>query len=182
MPKKIIDIDLVFEGVEFDEREINHATGIYKNRLANSGKRNAMYGKKPAIAGKNHTKQTIEKMKLSQKKTWEDDEIKNKKIKAMNSTDAKIKKTNSLKQYWEDPNNYQKRCEINSQSRTKDVRNKISKKLKGVKKGEFTDSHKQALSDALKGIPKPKLTCPHCDKEGGGPIMKRYHFDNCKFK
>lgn len=27
-----------------------------------------------------------------------------------------------------------------------------------------------------------KVTCPHCNKEGGGPTMKRYHFDNCKFK
>jgi len=24
--------------------------------------------------------------------------------------------------------------------------------------------------------------CPHCDKEGYGPNMKRYHFDNCKHK
>ena len=26
------------------------------------------------------------------------------------------------------------------------------------------------------------LTCPHCNKEGRGPNMKRYHFDNCKHK
>lgn len=30
-----------------------------------------------------------------------------------------------------------------------------------------------------KGKPKPKFTCPHCN-EIGGPIMKRWHFDNCK--
>lgn len=24
--------------------------------------------------------------------------------------------------------------------------------------------------------------CPFCSKEGGGPNMGRYHFDNCKFK
>ena len=23
-------------------------------------------------------------------------------------------------------------------------------------------------------------TCPHCNKIGKGPNMKRYHFDNCK--
>ncbi len=28
----------------------------------------------------------------------------------------------------------------------------------------------------------PKLTCPHCGKEGGRNLMKRYHFDNCKSK
>lgn len=25
-------------------------------------------------------------------------------------------------------------------------------------------------------------TCPHCNKEGAGPNMARYHFDNCKVK
>jgi hypothetical protein len=27
-----------------------------------------------------------------------------------------------------------------------------------------------------------KITCPHCGKTGGHTNMKRYHFDNCKFK
>lgn len=27
-----------------------------------------------------------------------------------------------------------------------------------------------------------KVKCPHCDKEGRGGVMKRYHFDACKFK
>lgn len=27
-----------------------------------------------------------------------------------------------------------------------------------------------------------KVTCPHCNKEGGICAMKRWHFDNCKFK
>jgi group I intron endonuclease len=30
------------------------------------------------------------------------------------------------------------------------------------------------------GVPKEKVTCPHCGKIGGKPIMNRYHFDNCK--
>ena len=25
-------------------------------------------------------------------------------------------------------------------------------------------------------------TCPHCNKNGKGPVMHRYHFDNCKQK
>ena len=32
----------------------------------------------------------------------------------------------------------------------------------------------------LDGVKKYKLTCPHCDKEGRGPAMKRFHFDRCK--
>ena len=35
-------------------------------------------------------------------------------------------------------------------------------------------------SATLKGIPKPKLTCPHCGLTGGAPQLKRYHFDKCK--
>lgn len=26
------------------------------------------------------------------------------------------------------------------------------------------------------------VICPHCEKSGGGPSMKRFHFDNCKHK
>lgn len=32
----------------------------------------------------------------------------------------------------------------------------------------------------VSGVPKPVLKCPHCNKEGGQPQMKRHHFDNCK--
>jgi hypothetical protein len=32
-----------------------------------------------------------------------------------------------------------------------------------------------------KGKSKPKITCPHCNIIGG-PVMKRWHFDNCKQK
>lgn len=34
----------------------------------------------------------------------------------------------------------------------------------------------------VRGIPKPKHTCPHCGLVGGGPTMFRYHFDNCKLQ
>lgn len=27
-----------------------------------------------------------------------------------------------------------------------------------------------------------KVTCPHCGKEGGDNVMKRWHFDNCRSK
>lgn len=29
---------------------------------------------------------------------------------------------------------------------------------------------------------KTLVKCPHCNKEGGRPVMKRWHFDNCKLK
>jgi len=31
----------------------------------------------------------------------------------------------------------------------------------------------------LKGVSKPLLKCPHCDKVGGRPQMIQWHFDNC---
>lgn len=30
------------------------------------------------------------------------------------------------------------------------------------------------------GIKKPEYVCPHCNKKGAGPAMKKWHFDNCK--
>jgi hypothetical protein len=44
----------------------------------------------------------------------------------------------------------------------------------------FTEEHKRKIGDAQKGVPQPKITCPHCSKLGGISPMKRWHFDNCK--
>ena len=44
----------------------------------------------------------------------------------------------------------------------------------------MSDETRKKMSNSKKGIPKPKITCPHCNKTGGTPQMKRYHFDNCK--
>lgn len=61
----------------------------------------------------------------------------------------------------------------------------------GVEKPEFSKLMKgrpkssqmrERLSAAKIGIPRPKLTCPHCGKQGGDGNMKRWHFDNCKHK
>ena len=34
----------------------------------------------------------------------------------------------------------------------------------------------------LYGKTKDKISCPHCNKEGGKNIMGRWHFNNCRFK
>lgn len=46
----------------------------------------------------------------------------------------------------------------------------------------LTTEHKLKLSIAKLGKPKPKLTCPICNKIGGEPQMKRWHFENCRYK
>jgi hypothetical protein len=43
-----------------------------------------------------------------------------------------------------------------------------------------TNESKQKISDALKGKPKNKVTCPHCGKVGGVGALKRWHFDHRK--
>jgi hypothetical protein len=46
----------------------------------------------------------------------------------------------------------------------------------------LSDITKKKQSDALKGKKKSIVRCPWCDKEGGLPQMKQWHFDNCKNK
>jgi len=72
--------------------------------------------------------------------------------------------------------------------------------LKGIKVGPMSDEQKKKISDGKKleyknkvhhskgvpswnkGIKMPTITCPHCKKVGDKGNMKRWHFDNCKYK
>lgn len=65
-------------------------------------------------------------------------------------------------------------------SKSDEHRRKISESHKGKKREPFSEEWKQALKDAKNRQPIKK--CPHCNLEGRGPNMKRYHFDNCKRK
>lgn len=61
------------------------------------------------------------------------------------------------------------------------VNEESKKKLSAALKGrELSDDWKEKLSVAAKN--RLKVKCPHCDKEGDTPNMKRWHFDNCKIK
>jgi hypothetical protein len=54
-------------------------------------------------------------------------------------------------------------------------------KIGAAHKGKPKSAEARAnMSAAHKGKSKPKVICPHCNKEGAGPGMKRHHFDNCK--
>lgn len=70
--------------------------------------------------------------------------------------------------------------------RTPEEKMKISKALKGkipynkgLKLGPSSDEHRLKRGAAQRA--KSKITCPHCLKIGADNLMKRYHFDNCKF-
>jgi len=61
---------------------------------------------------------------------------------------------------------------------SKETKQKMSESQVGKKHSIQT---KNKISASLKGKPKPKIKCPHCDKQGAENTMKRWHFDNCKF-
>jgi len=60
---------------------------------------------------------------------------------------------------------------------SEDTKKKISDSKIGKPRSDET---KKKLSESLLGIPKPKITCPHCGKTGGINVMPKHHFDNCK--
>ena len=70
------------------------------------------------------------------------------------------------------------------------IGNKNSENSSRFKGKAHTAETKKKQSEALlgierhnlRGVPKPKLTCPHCGKEGGRPQMIQYHFEKCKHK
>jgi hypothetical protein len=45
-----------------------------------------------------------------------------------------------------------------------------------------TKLHKENISKSLLGRKHPQTRCPYCKKLGGLYAMKRWHFENCKFK
>lgn len=42
-----------------------------------------------------------------------------------------------------------------------------------------SEHHKKQIGIANSGIPKKIIMCPHCEKSGGEPQMKQWHFNNC---
>ena len=81
-------------------------------------------------------------------------------------------------------------------NKSEETRAKISSSMKGKNKGKTASDETRAkmsaakqniseetrakISAAKQGIPIPIITCPHCGKSGGLPLMKSWHFDNCK--
>lgn len=62
---------------------------------------------------------------------------------------------------------------------------KISEAQKGEKAWRYGNKYPEMgkkLSEMLKGRPKEKTTCPHCNLFGSVNNLKRYHLDNCKAK
>lgn len=83
---------------------------------------------------------------------------------------------------------------VNSETASKNMKSRwknkesseaLKKAMKGSKK-TLSPEFIRAQSLRTKGKPNKwntiEYVCPYCGKEGKGPNMKRYHFDNCKSK
>lgn len=54
-----------------------------------------------------------------------------------------------------------------------------------IKKGKpnpKVSAARKGVPSPRKGIPQEKISCPYCNKTGGLPQMKQWHFENCKEK
>ncbi len=65
---------------------------------------------------------------------------------------------------------------------TDEHRRNISKARKGTKASIETRAKISKAHLGLKTGPQRKVICPSCNLEGGIANMKRWHFDNCRFK
>lgn len=62
---------------------------------------------------------------------------------------------------------------------------KLVNPYKGKKRPEMSGKNHHRYGkkyEAFSVMNSIEYTCPHCNKIGKGPGMKRYHFDNCKLK
>lgn len=61
------------------------------------------------------------------------------------------------------------------------IENNPGKNKSEETKIKISDS-KKGKPSKTKGIPRKKIICPYCGKEGGEGLMHRWHFENCKNK
>jgi hypothetical protein len=136
---------------------------------------------------------------VANKEKWDDPEYRNKIVTSHNSEEYVKQQSLRSKRKWKNPIFKKKREKsLNAWAKSEKRREQVSKQMANVPK---TKKHCEKLSQSQKefyetpegkkvleqkaakqrGKPKPKFTCPYC-KEVGGPIMKRWHFDNCKQK
>jgi hypothetical protein len=62
-------------------------------------------------------------------------------------------------------------------SEESNIKQRTTAKLKGIMPPQTQGPHTAETKLKMK---KPPVTCPHCDKQGKGNVMHRWHFDNCK--
>jgi len=135
--------------------------------------------------GSTHTKETIEKLRKIKLNT--SDETKSKISntltgkKASDETKAKMSATRKgVKKSAEHKAKISKsNC---GKIFTQEHRDNIGLAGRGRKHSEETKRKIAEAGTKRRGVPCKIVICPHCEKEGGGANMTRYHFEKCKLK
>ena len=65
---------------------------------------------------------------------------------------------------------------------TDEVKEKLRKAMSGPNNHNYGKKHSAEALENMSGPrgPQKKITCPHCLQIGGGSMMKRWHFNNCR--
>ena len=72
--------------------------------------------------------------------------------------------------------------ERKSSKHTDETKKKISEANSGVKNSFYGKSHTPEMLAYIASKSSERVECPHCKKVGGKSGMKRWHFDNCKYR
>ena len=137
--------------------------------------------------GRKHTEETKEKIRcksIGRRHTEETKEkFKNRVLssetkKKISETKKGTKHTAETKEKMSESRRGEKSVMFGKQ-KSSETKKKISEALSGR---TLDITVKLKISQTLKGIPKPKVECPHCGKKGDIGSLTRWHFNNCKFK
>lgn len=97
---------------------------------------------------------------------------------------AKISKTLTGRKHSKEHIEAWKQSRINSGGWivSDEQKQKVSEKLSGKGNPMWGKTHDAEAIKRIKEANAQKVNCPHCGKNGGIAIMKRWHFENCKTK
>lgn len=109
----------------------------------------------------------------------------NRKSRGPDSEEMKAQKSAKLKNKPRTEEAKQNMRKPKSKIRSAEDYAKVGLSHRGKHSGPKSSSVKEKISKTLTGKkrgPQKQKICPHCNKEGAGGAMTRYHFDNCKLK
>lgn len=183
---KMIRALSIMSTTRLDKRYTSHTFKYAREAWSkiNRGKTHPSYGKKyskerraaisRAQLGRKHTEESKKKMSIIRRGTT-------------HTIETREKMVNNFKGRKHTPEAKRKMSEANlGRKHTEETKKKISKGNKG--KVRTSEARKNLSISHMgnpaknKGITYPKVECIHCNKIGGSNLMKRYHFDNCKYK
>jgi len=137
-----------------------------KLRQANLGKNNPLYGI-------GHSEETKIKMSKSRKGKYVG-------VKLSKETKGKISESLKGRKHSEET-----KIKISKSLRGKFLGKKLSEETKEkIKQGNLGKKQSEETKEKIRHarLNERIIACPYCNKVGGNNAMKRWHFDNCKFK